>query len=144
MKGEFNRISSGSPEEKYGVPLGWVAISYRWMPEQRERRLSHGRWYRISSAHGTTFRALRFSPNLKGTLQAQAGDVVVDWQAWLKLAGHNEIVPDSLSLSFRRVRPWEWPRVMFSHPDPGTRLSMILGFLSLLLALWSIYLSLRV
>lgn len=142
MKGTFNRIAPAAFAEKTGIPLGWMVISHRWMPEKSERRRAHGKWFRLKSAHGTTYRVLRFSANLPGPSANSSGDLVVDWPAWLELNGYADDVTGPLEVEITKARFWRLPQLAASHPDPSTRLSSILGLVSVLLGLLSIVLAL--
>lgn len=145
IRGTFARLSPAAFAEKLGIPLGWFVISHRWMAERQTRRLLHGKWFKISSATGSVYRVLRFSANLAGT-PGKAGEIVIDYDAWLDLFGRVENVGGPLELEIRRARWWESLRLATSHPDPAFRLaswiavlSLVLGLISLVLGVWSLW-----
>ena len=141
MRGTFKRVSPTACAERISIPIGWMVISHRWMPEKPERRRAHGKWYRIKSNHGTSYRVLRFSPNLAGAPSHTTGDLVLDWPAWLELNGYADDVADSLQLEITKARLWQLPQVAASHPDPATRLASMLGLVSVALGILSIVLA---
>jgi hypothetical protein len=140
MKGNFRRVSPSAFAERVGIPAGWFVVSHRWLPEKSERRISHGRWFKIKSEHGEVFRILRFSPNLEGGPTKGDGEMVLDWPAWLQLFGYADNVDGSLPLELSRAQWWHWPKLAVSHPDPVVRLSGALGLLSLALGIVSLFL----
>ena len=141
MKGTFNRVAPATFAEKTGIPLGWMVISHRWMPDKSERRRAHGKWFRLKSAHGTSYRVLRFSANLTGSPPENPGDLVVDWPAWLELNGYADDVSGPLQLEITKASFWQLPQLAASHPDPAMRLSSMLGFVSVVLGILSIVLA---
>jgi hypothetical protein len=141
MKGTFNRVAPAAFAEKTGIPLGWMVISHRWMPDKSERRRAHGKWFRLKSAHGTSFRVLRFSANLTGAPSGGTGDLVLDWPAWLELNGYADDVSGPLELEISKASIWQLPQLAASHPDPAMRLSSMLGFVSVVLGVLSIVLA---
>ena len=50
MKGSFERVSPAAFAERIGIPLGWFVISHRWMPEKKQRRERHGKWFKLSTS----------------------------------------------------------------------------------------------
>ncbi len=141
MKGQFTRVSPAAFAEKIGIPAGWFVISYRWMPLRPNRRLAHGRWFKIKSSQGEIFRILRFSASLKGTPTEGKGEIVIDWPGWLDLFDRAEDVDGPIELEFSEAQWWQWPRLAVSHPDPTIRLSGILGVVSVALGVLSIILA---
>ncbi|HUW29349.1 MAG TPA: hypothetical protein VMV97_12145 [Sulfuriferula sp.] len=142
MKAQFTRVSPAAFLEKIGIPAGWFVISHRWMPEKSNRRLSHGRWFKIKSTHGEVFRILRFSASLEGSPKAGSGQIVIDWPGWLDLFGRADDVDGPIELEFSEARWWQFPRLAVSHPDPTIRLSGLLGLLSVVLGVLSAILAL--
>lgn len=141
MKGKFTRIAPAAFAEKTGIPLGWMVISHRWMPDKSERRRAHGKWFRLKSEHGTSFRVLRFSANLSGSPSGDPGQLVLDWPAWLELNGYADDVSGPLELEISKASLWQLPQLAASHPDPAMRLSSMLGFVSVVLGVLSIILA---
>lgn len=144
MKAVFTRKSSAEFAEKNGLPLGWVAVSWRWLPDKRQHRRSHGHWYRLKSDHGVTYRVLRFSGNLSGSEKSKQWDMVIDWPAWLDLSGHAEDVPEALQIELKPTSIWRSPQLAFAHPDPTVRLATGLGVLSFGLGLLSLMLAIGI
>lgn len=151
IDGKFTRISSSQlakkinpPElsDKIEVPPGWFVISHRWMEDKQKRRLNHGRAFKIKTKAGKcVYRILRFSPNLKGSSAEKTGEIVLDWPAWLKLCDYDENVPDELDLTIEKFAWWDYPKMVQAHPDPIYRLALLLGLLSVVLAVLSIALA---
>lgn len=112
------------------------------MSEAKSRRLAHGHWFKLSSDGHAIFRILRFSPNLEGGPAQGAGELVIDWPAWLDLYGRAEDVDAPLQIEISKARWWHLPRLAVSHPDPTVRLSGALGFISLVLGVLSFVLAL--
>ena len=141
MDGTFTRISPAEFAEKVGIPAGWFVISHRWMGDKKQRRLSHGKWFKIKSEHTTIYRILRFSPNLEGGPKQNTGQMVLDWPGWIDLWGRAEDVDRALDLEFTEAKRWEYPKMAMSHPDPTHRLAGELGLLSVFLGLLSVILA---
>ena len=141
MKGIFNRMPPAKFPDSSGVPLGWIVVSWRWMPDKTERRHAHGKWFRIKSKHGVVYRVLRFSGSLRGAPPENLGDIVIDWPAWLELNGYSDNPSGPLTLEFEKAGILHLPQLAASHPDPNARLSGILGMVSVLLGLLSIVLT---
>lgn len=141
MKGTFSRVSPASFAEKVGIPAGWIVISHRWVSEKAERRRTSGRWFKITSANGSVFRILRFSPNLKGVPGWDSAEIVLDWPAWLELTGFAEDVSEPIELSFRRASWWQFAQLAESHPDPTYRMAGRLAVISVVLGVVSLVLS---
>jgi hypothetical protein len=140
MKGTFDRIAPAVFAEKTGIPLGWMVISHRWMPDKSDRRRAHGKWFRLKSAHGTSYRVLRFSPNLEVSPKESRGGLVLDWPAWLELNGYADDVSGPIELEITKASLW-LPQLAASHPDPAMRLSSMLGLVSVILGILSIILA---
>lgn len=142
MKGLFQRVSPAKFAESVGIPAGWFVISHRYMPERLSRRFAHGRWYKISSAEGSIYRILRFSPNLVGSPGPNnEGQIVLDWPGWLDLHGRAENVDAPLNLTYSEVKWWSYPKMAIVHPDPTVRLAGELGLLSSALGVLSVALA---
>ena len=149
IRGTFQRVSPAKFAEKIGIPLGWFVISHRWIGSKKERRISHGRWFRLKTSSGTVYRVLRFSANLKSAA-GETAEIVLDYPAWLDLHGRAEDVDGPLEVCIEPAKWWEAPRLAVSHPDPSIRLagwlavlSVFLGVVSVLLGAWSIWLTVR-
>lgn len=141
MQGTFKRVSPAAFAEQVGIPMGWMVISHRWMPNKPDRRRAHGKWYRVKSGQGVCYRVLRFSAKLSGAPSGITGDLVIDWPAWLELCGYADDVSGSLQLEFSKARWWQLISLAASHPDPAIRLSSILGIVSVFLGILSILLA---
>ena len=145
MQGIFERLAPAAFTKKTGIPLGWFVVSHRWMQDKKQRRLSHGRWFKLSTSLGYTYRILRFSSSLRGA-PGTTGQMVIDWPAWLDLYDREENVDAPIEITISPAKWWEYPRLAVSHPDPAVRLagwisifSLGLGALSVLLGSWSLY-----
>jgi hypothetical protein len=141
IKGNFTRLASTSNPALESIALGWFALSHRWLEDKQQRRKLHGTWFRITCEGRRCYRAFKMVASLKGSAGADAGDICVDWSAWLSLDGYNEKPRDELYLE---IEPASWvdiPAIALSHPDPAHRvaakfaiLSVGLGILSLVVA----------
>lgn len=141
MRASFRQVPPTAIGDKTNLPMGWMVVSSRWMPNKAERRHAHGKWYRVKSTDGKCFRVLRFSPNLTGSPDQESGDIVIDWAAWLQLNGYAEELPRSADLQLTRARWWQIGGLAAAHPDPAIRLSSMLGLLSVVLGALSIALA---
>lgn len=141
INGMFNRLSPTKFAEKASIPLGWMVISSRCVSSKSERRRTHGKWFRIESAHGTSYRVLRFSPNLAAPAADHPGKLVLDWPAWLELNGYADDVSTPLQLTITKASLWHLPQVAASHPDPTVRISSELALISVVLGILSIILA---
>jgi hypothetical protein len=141
MKGTFSRVPPAAFAEKVGIPMGWMVISHRWMPDKARRRLAHGKWFHLKSELGESFRVLRFSASLPGGPSDGKGDLVIDWAAWLQLSGFAEDTKPPLHIELTKARWWQLPWLAASHPDPAFRLSSYLAFISVALGALSILLA---
>lgn len=112
---------------------GWFAINHNWIKMEKRRRF-HGKWFKLKSEYGTSFRILKFDPHLK-KYDEKKGQIDIDWQAWIKLFGFFNTTPKLLQLEIRKVRFWEYPFVGFTHPDPTVRLNCFLAALSIILGI---------
>jgi len=141
ITGVFTRMSPSAFADEEGVPPAWFVISYRWMSEKKKRRISHGRWYRISSKYDTIYRILRFSPILKGSSKKGEGHIVIDWAGWIDLWDRAEDVKEPITLSIEPAKWWQYPLLAIAHPDPTHRLAGELGLVSLAMGILSLALS---
>lgn len=137
MHGTFTRNTSNRSLGPNGLPLGWFALSFRWTADKNTRRRTHGKLYRLRSPHGTIYRILRYAVPLQGEHETQASDVAIDWPGWLVLQGYREDMEQPLELDITRARVWHWPHFAYSHPDPVTKLALLLGWLSFVLGVTS-------
>jgi|SRR6056297_320869 len=142
MKGKFTRLSPANFSENMDMPRGWFAISHLWMTNKRQRKLNHGKWFKIKSSKGQVYRILRFSVDLAGDLNEGKGQIVVDWQGWLQLWDYAEDVSGEIDLTISKIGWWQYPRVFIAHPDPTYRLAAELRLLSVLLGIMSVILAL--
>jgi len=141
----FTSSSPADFAQKIGIPVGWFVLPHLLVESMTDRRNLHGKWCCIKSDKGTVFRVLRFSPRLKSITNAE---IVLDWAAWIELNGKEEDVTQPLSLKIEKARWYQYPKLAISHPEPSYRLaswiairSFALGFISVLLGAWSVYLS---
>ena len=138
---DFQRRSPRSIARQMDVPPGWFVVSYRWIETHEARRRLHGRWCRIKSPHKRIYRILSFSGNLEGSPRSGSGTIILDWPGWLDLSDRIGQTPEALSLSIRPARCWEYPLIIFTHPDPTYRLNGALGWLSAILGILSLILA---
>ena len=112
---------------------GWFAINHNWVLKEKRRRF-HGKWFKLISKYGKSYRILRFDPRI-GKVQESKGEIDVDWQAWIKLNGFANDILGSLELEIKKVRFWEYSFVGLTHPDPAIRLSSYLALISIILGI---------
>lgn len=146
MVGIFKRVSPSQFAEKVGIPDGWFVLSHHCFPNKNERRSSHGKWYKIQSDYDKVYRIMRFSPRLEFLRKSNSGEIVIDWLAWINLWNRAENVDEPLKLEITKPKLWEYPWLTVSHPDPIYRiagrlafLSVVLGIISIILAVCSIF-----
>jgi len=137
--GTFTRVAPADFAEKVGIPLGWFVISFRYMPEKWERRLQHGKWFKLSTREGSVYRILRFSERLEGG-PGEKGQIVIDYPGWLELLGYAENTKVQAKISIARARWWEICRLAVAHPDPSVRLAGQIALLSFVLGVVSLVL----
>ena len=142
FEGKFIRVSPAKFMEKTALPVGWFVVRFGLMRDKSARRKSHGEWFSIKSDKRTIYRMLRFSVNLKGSSANGHPEMVLDWAGWIDLYDREDNVDAPLRLMVRRVPWWHAPWVYLKHPDPAVRLSVYLGWASILLGGLSILLSL--
>jgi hypothetical protein len=150
IEGQFSYLNPAEWFEKQSdkrglFPNGWFVISHQWVlgkDSKQKRRRPYGRLFAIESEQARIFRAIRFSPVLKGGAKAGNGEIVLDWGGWLALTGFPTEDINSISL---KIRPAKWWEEVFcagpSHPDPAVRQASLiavvacgLGVLSVILA----------
>ncbi|MDE2335848.1 MAG: hypothetical protein KGL10_00895 [Alphaproteobacteria bacterium] len=141
IKSQFTRVSPAKFAETIGIPMGWFVISHRWMPDKKQRRLSHACWFKIKSAHGEIYRILRFSANLPGSPSLEQGDIVLDWLGWIDLFDRAEEVEGPIELEISEAKWWNWQTLAVSHPDPSMKLAARIALLSFWLGILSFILS---
>ena len=129
----FTRVNPALLNERTELTAGWFVISHRFFETKKERREAHGKWFKITSEHGSVYRILRFAPQLAGSPKKKTGDVVIDYQGWLALWDCAEDVEQPLNLTITRAKWWVTPKLAVSHPDPIVRLAGALGFQSVAL-----------
>ena len=117
------------------LSLGWCAISHRHFCTKSERRRLTGNWICIRSEHAKIYRVLRFSATLRADVESNNGDLVLDYDGWLKLSDFIESTPEALQVTIDKVRWWQLPFCAIGHPDPSYRLSSWLGIISVVLGL---------
>ena len=121
----FKRVAPTEQTEL--MPLGWFAISHRYIEDKKTRRMLHGEWCKIKSAHGTIYRVLRFSPRLKGN-KGKDGQILLDWNGYLDLSDHatQEVEVD---LEITLASRWSYFQLSLSHPDPTYRHNSVLALI---------------
>ena len=138
MSGEFHYSSPGSLGEGTNVPVGWLVLPWRHVPDKAERRRMYGKWYRITCGRQRIYRAIRFAANLKND------HVVLDWMGWIELQDKPaEAESDGvLKLDIHPASRWEHLQAIWQHPDPTHRLAGLMAILSLGLGVLSVALAL--
>lgn len=146
FSGTFERRPKPPPID---VPNGWFAVNFPHVEPKGRRHRVHGRWFRITSENGQVTRAIRFaSANQlawisKSGKRIPANEVIwIDWQAWIELNGRTGVSDQRLHLEFKEVGWWSAALGALRHPDPGVKISVYLGILSLTLGLLSLFLAL--
>jgi len=118
---------------------GWFAVSHHFLDEDAlKSRRYYGQWHKISSGKNSVYRCLRLSPNLKKN--ADVTQIAIDWDAWCVLTRDGG-AKRPISLSIRKAHFFE-PMIFGGHPDPATRTAYQIAFLSLLLAVLSLLITL--
>lgn len=135
ITGLFDRVAPTQQTEQ--LPLGWFAISHRYVDDKKERRKAHGEWYRLKSKYGTIYRVLRFSPRLKGSPRQKVGQVLMDWNGWLELTGYGDDEDGLIEIVVERAAWWEYFHLAMSHPDPTYRHNSALAIVGLILGIAS-------
>lgn len=128
-------LFSFEPAGKDILPLGWVAIDYRWIKTKHARRKLHGKWVKISSDRKSIYRTLRFRPDLG------RNRILVDWIGQIRLHDFDDEVYESQRLVIKPIPFWMVPVAATNHPDPSVKASALLGFLGLVLGLISLFVS---
>ena len=128
IEGTFRRVLDHAHD-------GSVTVSHHWVPDKQQRRLTTGRWHRISHGDRHAYRVLRYDPNLKRDAAALTGEIELDWSAWLTLSDFAEDTPKRLDLRISRVRWWMLPQIMMAHPDPVQRLALRVSSVAFVLGL---------
>lgn len=135
----FMRKPLGAINEKIPVPNGWFALPYRLMPDIKDRRKYHGRWFIIKSNNAVIYRVLRFAAGLHGAKNKNVSNyMLLDWVGWIDLCGRDENTETPLELEIRPVPVWKQIFAGFYHPEPSYRLSVIIAFISAILGIISI------
>lgn len=143
IKEKFERKPLGAINEKHPVPNGWFVLPFRLMPDLKDRRRYHGKWFMITSEHAKIYRVLRFAGGLKGVKNKNAtNDVLLDWVGWIDLCGRDENTEIELELEISPVPVLRQLLAGFNHPEPSYKLSVILAFISAMLGIISIAITL--
>ena len=140
--GTFSRIPPGDTTEE--LPMGYITVSHRWIKDAITRRRTHGGFYKITSALDDSkaiYRAIRFSPRLKGSSKQKSGQVIIDWQGWIMLTGYRDKMPDEVKLTFKRVHWWQYPQIGLTHPDALYRFNSVVALISFYLGIVAIVIS---
>lgn len=136
LTGTFSRVPPGDQSEE--LPAGYMTISHRWVEDAAMRRQMHGGFYKISSKEPdakSIYRAIRFSPKLKGSSKQASGQTIIDWQGWIMLTGYADKQPHEIEINFTRVRWWQYPQIGLSHPDALYRFNTVLALISFYLGI---------
>lgn len=127
-----------SMPDDHTLSEGWFAVSHHFLDEDiRTSRRYYSQWHRISCGKMFVYRCLRLSPNLRKN--DADSEIALDWAAWCMLAGEN--TRSSAQLTIRKAYIIE-PMIFGGHPDPATRTAYQIAFVSLLLAIISMLVTL--
>lgn len=137
ISGTFKRISPTSQKFNAIVPLGWVAVNFRWMPDKSERRREYGKWYTFVSEKGRVHRAIRFAANAKRNKAKNSGEIAIDWLGWIALNGYEENVDGPIEITIEKVPFYKVPFIFRTHPDPAYRLAAWVAWVSVALGIIS-------
>jgi hypothetical protein len=85
------------------------------MPDKKQRRLNHGKWFKLESNDRCVYRILRFSVDLPGSPDQGIGRIVTDWSAWLELCGYAEKIPEEMEITITKVSWWKYPMMVLAH-----------------------------
>lgn len=142
FKAKFARVAPAASAKSVDIPLGWFVVHYNHIPAKADRRIAHGEWFAIKSDKTTIYRMLRFSPRAVTEKGETPAGIVIDWIGWIDLHDRSEDVDGPLVLDMRRLFWWERPRAYLNHPDTAIRFSGWLGWISLILGIISLFLTL--
>jgi hypothetical protein len=123
------------------LPVGWFAISDRFLDGATERRRARNQWYRLKGQRGTIYRVLRFAPNLMAGDDVKPAGLAVDYQGWWELQGLTVPADPILSLDISRVGNFGRVVAACKHPDPTYRMASWLAVIALALGVVSILLA---
>ena len=136
---KFERKPLGSISEKQPVPNGWFVIPFRLMPDIKNRRKYHGKWFMIKSNHAKIYRVLRFAAGLNGARNKNVtSDILLDWVGWIDLCGRDEETDIELELTISHIPFWRQIFAGLKHPEPSYKLSVVLALISVILGILSI------
>jgi len=146
IKSVFQRISPGINTAQLNV--GWFAINHSFIKDKRSRRDSYSKLYRLKSKHGSIFRHIRFSPNLKGEKIDKENNIIqnpqllIDWSGWMKLTNiENE--KDNIEIEMSKANFFQIFYYSDTHPDPAYRHSMLISRIGLYLGIISLILAFK-
>jgi hypothetical protein len=120
------------PNNTDTLPTGWVAINQWHVPDVKERRKLHGKWVKLKSNLGTTYRSLRFDPYLR------KDQILLDWQGQIKLHGHQKDAKRPQRLTISKLPSWMVMFASHQHPDPSVNASSWGTTIGLLLAVYGL------
>lgn len=133
----------------HSIEPGWFAVNHALTSDdKRLRRRSYGKYWIISSEHGSVIRSFRCSPNLHKTLTLDdsgesVSEIAVDWKAWIILTdgmcGENQSSP--VRLIFTSLPRYKLPVAWANHPSNEIRAAIYLAYLSIVLGLLSLSIS---
>jgi len=136
VKANFRRVFSNKESVRNDDQI-WFTISYRWIPKSNDRRRLHSKWFKISSENGSVYRALSMSPNLRSSIKDESGEIIIDWQGWLRLAAYEDKLPEEMALKIEVVPFYEIPIVGITHPDPTSKNALMIAVLAILISFLS-------
>ena len=133
----FTRVYPSQATEP--LATNWVAVSHRFLETKDERRNAYGRWVKISSAEGSIYRVIRFSPRLKS--KGKDTQILIDYAGWLVLTGFDEDTNKPLELTIKKASIFCYLHMALTSPEPLQRNNTVLALIGLALGVISLVVS---
>jgi len=134
----FKRVPLPGGEQ---LPLGWFAISYRFVKDSNQRRRTRNHWYQLTVNSRSIYRVLRFAANMEAGHDENPAGLSVDYQGWWELQGLTVPEEPQLCLDIRRANILGKIVANCRHPDPTHRFASWLAVIALALGIVSIALA---
>lgn len=138
-KEELRLLTSRESVDRLRLGVGWFAVSYKWVSDDRQRRLTRRCWCRLTGPSGSTYRLIRF-----GGIDMAKNEIAIDWEGWVAIAGADSNQKTPLPITIRTVHGPMTVLCPLWHQDPVYRLSYLLGLVSLALGILSVILAVLV
>jgi hypothetical protein len=138
----FTRHIYNNETNKNQLELGWFSISHHFIVNKIERRKSYGKWFKIKSNKTKIYRQLKFDPTLKAL--GDNPEIILDWDGFIKLHDFDiDSNSKEIKCSIERANLFEIILANIKHPDQGLSAAFILGIISLLIGILSLFLSIK-